>query len=132
MPLIARAFAAGATLPALLMPFILWLFGLGGMVMLSQAPFFHFMPFIWGVWNVLYFHIPCPFKCKHRRMWAGALLGLLVAFLAVKVVGVFGMMVGFTPPCLLTVFLGVPIVYAALWHYFVGWMNQVVGLKEKK
>ena len=75
---IVRAYAAGAVLPALLMPFILLWFSFAGFQDVATMPFFHFIPFMWGVWNVLFNTVlkdSIPGGRATRLFVTGAILG---------------------------------------------------------
>lgn len=128
----AIAFAAGAALPALLLPFLLLVLGAAGERALSQQPVFHFLPLIWGVWNVLYFDV-CrrflPGGRTARLLVTGGILGFLVALFAIVVLRI-PQTIGITGVWIYAPFVVAPVLYAVLWTWIVGWLNVKVGLKD--
>ena len=78
-----QAFIAGSIVPALgVLTFIALLASQGALHVLRAYPL-HYLPFIWGAWNVLYYyigrHVPL---LKKLGLW-GALLGLGISLLGV-------------------------------------------------
>ncbi len=131
MVLSIRAFAAGAALPALLMPLILIFFSQLGFGSHSEHSYFHFIPLIWGVWNIL-----CQGICKRclpasetsRMAISGIVLALLIAGGATYLT---------TLPSLVSSTLGIPwialvggitAVYSLVWATLLQRINHLVGL----
>lgn len=123
-----KIFLAGMAFPTLLLPIILIVaLSLGKKEILSVT-FLHFIPLIWGVWNLLYFAIftkVFPGNENTKLLITGALLGFFVT-----VVGVFGFnlpaVIGL-PECYtyMPLILG-PIVYALLWVFIVKPLNHLL------
>lgn len=126
MSVVARAFAAGVAFPALCMPLMVYFLDSNGYTLLSQSQFFHFLPLIWGFWNALYFKLGICGQCKSRLAVAGALLGLLIAYVTMFVLEI-PQNAGMVDCCPYTPLVVVPIAYAAIWAFIVGWMNTQVG-----
>jgi hypothetical protein len=123
-----KAFAAGIVLPTLVV------FAAGVIVacnyvripsLIEQGMFFPVAlnPFLWGVWNALYFAVG---RARIPLGWQGVLLcGLLMmigALLAPRLG--FGFV---TPMRVLAVFLPTALVYYAVWQYGVGFLNDLLG-----
>lgn len=127
-----KAFMAGVTLPAFLMPLILFFIGSSGHQDISKYASFHFIPFVWGVWNGLYFTFYKGFLPEGRNLRlfiTGAVLGLLVAaYIAgyLMVPEAFGL----EGIWMIAPFIVAPVVYGVVWVYVVGWFNSLVGLQD--
>ena len=50
-----RAFIAGLVLPSIILPIFLCIALAAGKSQILTIPFLHFIPVIWGIWNILYF-----------------------------------------------------------------------------
>jgi hypothetical protein len=128
-----RIFIAGITFPSILLPFLLCAALMLGKSQILTIPVLHFIPLIWGVWNVLYFLFfrkILPGNATVRFLLAGAILGLLVA-----IYGVFWLnmpeILGL-PKSLdyLPLILG-PVIYAIVWLFIVKPLNALLDIKEK-
>lgn len=128
-----RGFVSGAALPAFLMPFILCGFASYGYEDLSKLPFFHFIPFVWGVWNGLTETI-CrkilPPNRIARLLLSGFFLGLLIALYGVFVEDL-PERIGFPGDMIYLPLIVAPIAYAIVWVTIVNWLDSVVGLNRE-
>lgn len=123
---------AGIVVPNLLLPIALFTAWKFGAEQLFQIGFLHFVPLIWGIWNVLYFAL---FKriCradKSRRLWTvGGLLGLLTA-----IYGVFWLhipsIIGLPESLTYLPLIAVPLIYGFLWRFIVKALNDLLGLQD--
>jgi hypothetical protein len=125
-----KMFIAGIAFPTVLLPFImLFAWSLGYSEILT-IPFIHFIPLIWGIWNILYFVffakvLPGSFPVK--LLLTGGILGLLIALY-----GVFGLHL----PELLDMpysmdylpLVIAPVLYALIWLFIVSPINHLLGL----
>jgi hypothetical protein len=128
-----KAFIAGMIVPSIVLPFFLCLGMALGRPQILDIVFVHFIPLIWGVWNILYFAFFkrfFPSNINLRLLLTGGLLGLFIA-----IFGVFGLHLPsiLQFPRSLTYFplLFVPILYAVLWWLFVGPLNSLFNLKDR-
>jgi hypothetical protein len=126
-----RALIAGVFLPSLILPFILIFAFSYGKPEVSQIESLHFIPLLWGFWNILYlalFKEIFPGWEWVKMLLAGALLGLLVA-----IVGVFWLRLpealGLPRHLQLLPLVGAPIIYAVLWAFILMPLNKIVGIK---
>jgi hypothetical protein len=127
-----KAFIAGIVLPSILLPFLLCFALVLGKPQILNIPFLHFIPFIWGIWNVLYFAIfrrLLMANVNFRLLLTGALLGLLIA-----IYGVFSLhipeIIGLSSSLYyLPLILG-PLLYAILWRLVVGPLNSLLSLND--
>lgn len=126
-----RAFIAGTVVPTIILPIALLLAIKAGKSPLLQEPLLHFIPLIWGVWNLLYIAI-----CKNilpggetvRYALAGAILGLLIALAGVFLLDI-PQVAGIEQYRLYLLFIA-PICYAILWAFIVRPLNRLLGVKE--
>lgn len=127
-----RAFIAGIALPSTLLPLGLYLLmGLGRTEVLA-APAIHFIPFLWGIWNVLYFAFLrrfLPDNLDLRLFLTGAILGFFVA-----IFGVFWLklpaILAFPENVYYAPLLILPVLYGILWRFIVKPINDLVGLTD--
>lgn len=128
-----KIFIAGLTLPSILLPLFLCIALIFGKSQILTIPFLHFIPLIWGFWNVLYFVFLreiLPGNANTRLFLTGAILGLFIA-----IYGVFWLnipiLLGF-PHSLnyLPLILG-PIIYGFLWLFIVKPLNELLAITEK-
>lgn len=124
-----KMFIAGIALPSTLVPFLLCLAKYAGKPQLLDIPFLHFIPLLWGVWNILYFTWFDKIELREtpRLLLTGAILGLLVASIGVfwlHIQAVLGLPASLT---YLPLIVG-PILYAILWLYIVKPINHLLGL----
>lgn len=121
-------FMAGVAFPSFLLPCLLliaWMVGRGD---LFCIPFLHFIPLIWGIWNILYFVFfkkILPKNSTHRLLITGAVLGLLIAVYAVFVLNLPEAMGLPQSMIYLPLIIG-PILYALCWLYIVNPLNRAV------
>lgn len=121
-----KEFIAGLALPAFLAPFVLHFAGPA----FALSPFVHFIPLVWGVWNVLYFEFArksLPKSLDARLYLTGAVLGLLVALFGVYYLAL-PQQLGVSEELPL---IAAPIVYAILWRFIVHPINELLGLKDR-
>jgi hypothetical protein len=123
-----RAFIAGLALPSILLPFLFLAAAEGGKAEIGTLPFFHFLPLIWGLWNVLdvaLFRKWIPFPTRTRLLLIGACLGLLVVL-----IGIFYLhlpsLLGFPASVQYLPLIVGPILYALLWRFFVKPLNALL------
>jgi hypothetical protein len=126
-----RAFIAGTVFPTIFLPVILIIAMYNGKSQLLEVPVVHFIPIIWGIWNLLYFLI-----CKEflpggvigKYILTGGSLGLILALYGVFVVDVPDLL-GFGE-YLYYPLIFVPIGYAIVWVIVVKPLNNFLGVKE--
>ncbi len=127
-----RAFIAGVVLPSVLLPLILSLAVYAERPQLSDVLFVHYLPIIWGVWNVLYFaglRDILPGSLDVKLMLTGLILGVIVA-----IVAVFGLdltqAIGLEGNAIYLPLIIAPILYALFWWLIVKPLNSVVGVES--
>lgn len=127
-----RAFIAGIVLPSIVLPLLLCLALTIGKPQILSLPFLHFIPLIWGVWNILYFAFFKDFfpKDKNQRlMLTGAILGLLIV-----IYGIFWLnipaIIGLSPSLHYLPLIVGPLLYAILWRFVVGPLNELLNLQD--
>lgn len=127
-----KIFISGLVLPTVLLPFLLLIISEEGKSQLLTLPFIHFLPLIWGIWNVLYFIIFFRFLPENRffsfAIW-GAVLGFLVAcygVFALKIPALFEL-----PNNYLPLIVG-PILYAIFWSCVVEPLNRLLGVYRER
>lgn len=127
-----RPFVSGLALPATFLPLailILWATGKTDVILM---PSIHFIPIIWGLWNVIYFALfrnLFPINLDLRLFLTGAILGFLIALY-----GVFYLqlptIIGFPENVYYIPLIALPIVYAILWRFIVKPLNDLVEMRE--
>jgi hypothetical protein len=127
-----KAFIAGIVVPSIILPIILLLATYLGKTQVIATPFIHFIPVIWGLWNILYFAVLkniLPEDLDTRLWITGAILGFLVAIYGIFVahlpdsIGIVGALRYFP------LVLG-PILYGVLWRFLVKDLNHILYLKD--
>lgn len=121
-----RAFVAGTVFPTLFLPIMVCIAVASGKSQILLQPFIHWLPVIWGLWNLLFFYGRnlLPQNENVALSLAGAVLGLLVALFAVfwlHIPKILGIESYFFIPLILA-----PIVYALLWRYVVKPINKII------
>lgn len=127
-----KIFIAGMAFPSFLIPFLLLFAWLAGRTEILAHPFIHFIPLIWGVWNILYFtwlEGVLPGDQKVKLLLTGGILGLLIAILAVFVFDA-PMLLGLPQSVMYLPLIIAPIVYAVIWLYAVDPINRLLGVYE--
>lgn len=125
-----KAFMAGVALPSLILPIILGIMLLLGKPQAFAIPLPHFIPPLWGFWNILYFVVfkkIFPKDINTSYLLTGAILGLLVAS--------YGVFYSHIPTLLgwpeslhfLPLVIG-PLLYAILWRFIVKPLNNLLKL----
>lgn len=128
-----RAFAAGITLPSIILPIALYIALVTGQPQVLNVIFLHLIPLIWGIWNILhviFFHKWLKKEPNVEWSASGAILGLLIA-----TVGIFWIHVpsltGIPQSLTYLPLIAAPIVYALLWRFVVKPLNNLLGVKYK-
>lgn len=126
-------FIAGIAFPTILVPFLISIGLLIGNHEFVTIPFLHFVPLIWGFWNIFYFVFlkkVLPGSSTVQLAITGALLGALIAILGVfwlKLPSLLGM-----PKTLTYQPLAVgPILYIFIWLYIVTPLNNLLRVEEE-
>ena len=128
-----KAFIAGITLPSLLLPLLLSIAWFLGKFQILNIFFLHFIPIIWGIWNVLYFAFfqeILPKNLNVRLLITGAVLGLIIASYGVFWLNIPAV-VGLPPSLHYLPLVVVPILYAVLWLYAVKPLNDLLNLTDR-
>jgi hypothetical protein len=126
-----KAFIAGIALPSFILPFFLLIAFIMGKPQLLGIPFLHFIPMIWGIWNVLYFIFfinILPKEPDFRLLLTGGTLGLLIGLIGVFCLGIPNLM-GLSAELHFLPLVVAPIVYAILWLFILKPLNKLLGLK---
>ena len=127
-----RAMVAGVFFPSILLPIILLIASTYGKADLLQVKFFHIIPLLWGGWNILYFAFfkdVFPGSEVVKLLLTGAILGLLVAIIAVFWLRLPEIL-GLPRHLQLLPLVGAPIGYAILWALVMKPLNKIVGLSK--
>lgn len=127
-----KMFISGMALPSFIIPFLVIAALNYGKSQIIGQPFLHFIPLIWGVWNILYFLIftkILPGNTTIRILLTGGILGLLIA-----IYGVFWLhipsILGLPESMKYLPLLIAPIIYSILWLIIVKPLNDLLGLSE--
>lgn len=128
-----KAFIAGIVVPSIILPIILTILLLLGRKDLLSIPFLHFIPIIWGFWNMFYFAFlkyALIDRTQNQRLFmSGAILGLLIALFGtfffdiperIGLIGWFKYL-----PILLA-----PILYGIFFRFLVKDLNHILYLKD--
>lgn len=127
-----KMFIAGMAFPCFVIPFLFWIASSYQKGHVLAIPFLHFIPLIWGVWNILYFTIfekILPGNSTTKLLITGGVLGFLVASY-----GVFHLNI----PRLLALpesitylpLIGGPIIYAIFWVLIVQPLNRLLEVQR--
>lgn len=123
-----RMFIAGFVLPSLAIPFLLLVAVLMGRSHLLEIPFLHFIPLIWGFWNIFHRTVLAksfPGNPTLQYLITGAILGLIVAVCGIWAGITEVLNISFTLPLLF-----LPFLYAILWAFVVEPLNGFLGVKK--
>ncbi len=126
-----KAFIAGIVVPSIILPIVVLLASYLGKAQILTVPFLHFIPVIWGLWNILYFAFLKNFLPENQdlRLYiTGGILGFLVAVYAVFWLDV-PHLIGLDSIRYLPILLG-PVLYAVLWRFLVKDLNHILYLKD--
>ncbi len=126
-----KAFIAGIACPSTLLPFLLCLAVLADKPQVLSIPFLHFIPIIWGIWNVLYIAFAKDTFPKDEiasMLATGAILGFIVAAVGIFWVNIPAI-VGIPQQYAYLPLLFGPILYSVLWLFIVRPLNNLLGLK---
>lgn len=125
-----KAFISGLVVPSVILPIIVIVAWETGREQVLTIPFLHFIPLIWGGWNVLYFKYfkeILPENLDLSLLITGAVLGLLVALY-----GVFQLhlpeLLGLPVSMHLLPLIVAPVLYAVLWRYLVHPLNNLLKI----
>ena len=127
-----KIFMAGITFPSILLPCFIILFFENSQIL--TIPFIHFIPVIWGIWNILYVKFFVEFfpgNSNLKLLISGAVLGLLIASYAVYVLNIPSLLEWPTSFTYIPLFIG-PILYVIFWLFIVHPLNQLVGVYDHK
>lgn len=126
-----KMFIAGLAFPSVLVPFLLSIGLLAGKPQILTITFLHFIPLIWGIWNILYFVFfkdILPGSEATKLLLTGGILGFLVAVLGIfwfKVPNIMGVSQSLI---YLPLILG-PVIYAIFWLYIVKPLNDLLDVQ---
>ena len=119
----SKSFMSGAMVPvigvALIAP-IMYALSVQALILTYLAV----LPFVWGVWNVIYE----TSKKSYNIGYQGALLGFILSMFDISVFGIAQLCNLTNGLQLLLVFFG-PLIYYFVWYYWVEWFNKLVGLR---
>lgn len=127
-----KMFISGMAFPSFIIPFLLLLAWQTGRSQLLTNPLVHFIPLIWGIWNILYFAFfskILPGNSRSKLMFTGGILGLLITILGVfwlNIPAQIGLPKSLT---YLPLILG-PIAYAIFWSLLVGPLNKLLQVEK--
>lgn len=127
-----KAMIAGVFFPSILIPILLFLFSAYGKEEVLKVKFFHIIPLLWGVWNILYFALfkdVFPGTEIVKLLLTGAILGLVVAIIAVFWLRLPEIL-GLPHHLQLLPLIGAPIAYGVLWALVMKPLNKIVGLTK--
>lgn len=131
-----RAYMAGVAVPTV---FLLFLFSAFCIIRFGYNPAFPFeriiifplalVPAIWGAWNVVYLAL----RGHHGPRYSLGVHGAVVPLILVPVALTGARALGIAPPLNVLHFAVVVIplamiVYYLVWKYFVGFLNEVLGI----
>jgi hypothetical protein len=123
----ARAFISGIIIPSIFIPFGLTIWAILGHREVMNELFVHWLPIIWGLWNVFYFaklRDYLPVRQDLSLFLTGAILGILVSIIGVFIIGIPAM-IGI-PNYFPLIF--VPVLYGIVWLYLVKPLNNLLGV----
>lgn len=118
-----KIFIAGLTFPSIIIPFLLLIAWLFGKTQILAHPVVHFIPLIWGVWNLLYFKLFSG-ESTIQLFCFGAVLGLLIALLGVFLLNI-PTLIGLGAFTYLPLIIA-PIIYGIFWVYIVNPLNHLL------
>lgn len=131
---LVKAFIAGMTLPAVLLPIIytLLFFEVHNVFTKHALQFIPmFLPLIWGLANVVFIRMQKESSNKGTNsglIVTGACLGFLVAVFGVFIAHIPNAIFGKGTNMQYVPLIIVPIIYAILFRYVVKWLNKLLGV----
>mgnify|MGYP001262277353 CR=1 FL=1 len=128
-----KIFIEGIAFPSTILPCLLLIAWYLGKTQIFNIPFLHFIPVIWGIWNILYFSICSkilPGNSTVRLLLTGAFLGFLVAIYGVFVAHIPELL-GFQNSWINLPLLVAPIIYGIFWLFIVNPLNHLLGVYEE-
>lgn len=130
---LVKAFIAGLTLPAIVLPimYTLLYFNVRNVFTQHALQFIPmFLPLAWGAANLVFVYLHKETSTKGANgglVVTGACLGFLVAVFGVFIAHVPAMLFGKGHLQYLPLLI-VPVVYAVLFRYVVKWLNKLIGV----
>ena len=127
-----KMFIAGLALPSVLLPFLLLFAWMGGFPQLLTVPFLHFIPLLWGIWNIVYFVFLekiLPGNSTIQMLLTGGILGLIVAICGVCWLHL-PQLLGLPHSLTYLPLIIAPIVYAILWLFVVSPLNDLLQVER--
>jgi len=127
-----KSFIAGIVVPSIILPILILLAVYLGKSQILTIPFLHFIPVVWGLWNMLYFTVLkniLPENQDMRLLITGAILGFLVASFGTFYLDV-PHLVGLPDQIYYLPLIAGPILYAILWRFLVKDLNHILYLKD--
>lgn len=128
-----KIFIAGLAFPSTVLPCLLLIASMFGKTQIFTIPFLHFIPVLWGIWNLLYFSLfskILPENSSARLLITGAVLGFLIAAYGVFEANIPQLM-GFPSSLTYLPLIVGPILYAIFWLFIVNPLNHLLGIYEK-
>lgn len=125
-----KAFVAGIVIPATILQIATIIEFFIGWPPIKQSYFFHQLPIVWAVWNVLYvgyFIKIWPSNKTASYLIHGAVLGLLLLVPAFLLA--IPKMLGFAGEGQYIPVIIVPVIYALIWVIGVRPLNRVFGIE---
>ena len=125
-----KAFIAGIVIPATVLQIATIFEFFFGWPPIKQSYFFHQLPIVWAIWNVLY--VGCCVKVWPSNKFLsylihGAVLGLILLvpafFLAIPHA------LGFSGDAEYIPVIIVPVIYALIWAFGVRPLNRIFGIE---
>ena len=120
-----RAFLSGILFPTIFLPIVLTINVLFGRREIVDLLCIHYLPLIWGLWNVFYFAYLRSYNLSISA--AGAILGFILALVGVFIIGI-PQIIGLAGNWTYLPLIAVPLIYALIWRYLVEPVNHIVGI----
>ncbi len=120
-----RAFLSGILFPTIFLPIVLTINVLFGRREIVDLLCIHYLPLIWGLWNVFYFAYLRSYNLSIST--AGAILGFILALVGVFIIGI-PQIIGLAGNWTYLPLIAVPLIYALIWRYLVEPVNHIVGI----
>ncbi|HRD54818.1 MAG TPA: hypothetical protein PLC42_00300 [Parachlamydiaceae bacterium] len=129
-----KAFIAGIVVPTIILPIVLLIALYLGKSQILSVAFLHFIPVIWGIWNILYFAFfknILPEDQNKRLYITGAVLGFLIAVYAIFWLDV-PHLINLPESLRYAPLVLAPILYGILWRFLVKDLNEILYLKDSQ
>lgn len=127
-----KAFIAGIVVPSIILPILVLILNYLGKTQVLTHPFLHFIPVIWGLWNIFYFLYlknVLPENQDTRLLITGAILGFLITFYGIFWLNI-PQLIGLPDQIRYLPLIVGPLLYAVLWRYLVKDLNNILYLKD--